>query len=573
MPSKHDRPLGIITMLAMLFAFLSVPRRVEAGITAVSPPSPFTSVDVTTLTNWQICNRQTFTSTGPNFTSTILNVCGGDRLILSCAQTGDDTLIVGAAADKTTITGQLVEDNALWFLDTVGVGAGGFVNASDSAPVSCGTVGLVGSPNSALCYNFQGDEIVGGGYCGAAGVVNSPAFERVILAAPCEGLNIGDPCTPPEGLCVNSPTCQADGSCVGTPVAPPALNQCQKEAICDPLTGTFTIVNQNVGFQCSDGSGCTQNDVCDGNANCISGQPVACPQPPFCSNVGFCISLNDTAFDCAYAPLPAGFGCSDGLSCTVGDQCDGNFNCVPGSPKVCLPQGLCQTNGTCIEPTGACAPNFLPDTTPCTAVDKCAETAECQTGACVPLTFKTCTNAVCQFNATCDTGTGNCVGTPAPQGTPCVNDPCRTGQTCNSVAACTGGVAAITCNNPPECFQNGSPVNVNGTCQCSYPQSLSGSDCDDGDPCTFDDFCITGSCIPGTSVNCDGNLGDPCTTGVGGVCIPFAGCTNWVSDGVACTPTDPDFINGTCSSGFCASNSDEGNSASLLFNCFDLLAI
>lgn len=539
----------------------------HAGITAITPASPFTATTIGSLINWQVCHRAPFTSTGPDLNAELFPLCAGTRLIWGCAQAASNVLIVGAGATKTVISTESFSDNAQWFLDTVGIGSGGFVNVSDTPPSSCGLMGLIGSPTVGLCYNFNGTRIAGGGFCGSAGPANTAAFERVVLAAPCHGLSVGSPCTPPEGLCVSSPTCQVGGACVGTAIPLPPLDQCQASVTCDPLTGNFIFTNKSFGSVCQDGQGCTVNDQCDGMNNCLAGSAYVCPAPPMCASLGVCVALNATTPDCQYAPLPVNAGCSDFLACTLGDKCDGNYVCNSGAVKECPPSNSCQNNGTCTEPLATCVPNFKPDLTICNSTNKCATTSWCVSGACQPQVFKDCSQpgsgGTCQVNATCNTVSGNCNGVPAPAGFPCVEDPCQTGQVCNSGGLCVGGSPALPCNSPPTlCSQSpGFRQAVNASfCQCVYPDKLPGDFCAHPDPCVAGGSCLALSCIPNGPVDCNAEVGtgDPCTNGPGS-CIPMVGCPNWEPNGISCTDPTECKIGTTCQSGKCSGGTSDFN--------------
>src|SRR5207249_5833848 len=102
---------------------------------------------------------------------------------------------------------------------------------------------------------------------------------------------------------------------------------------------------------------------------------------------------------------------------------------------------------------------------------------------------------------------GQCVGTAIT----CTSDKCNT-RTCNGTGSCT-----VT--------------------------PLTGTSCDDGDACSFDDTCTSGGQCVGTAITC---TSDTCNTRT---CNGTASCTvtpntgTSCDDGNACTATD------TCPSG------------------------
>jgi hypothetical protein len=91
----------------------------------------------------------------------------------------------------------------------------------------------------------------------------------------------------------------------------------------------------------------------------------------------------------------------------------------------------------------------------------------------------------------CNPATGTCMPTPTPDGTTCddgllctENDVCLSG-------TCTG--TPITCASTDPCLNNpGSCDPADGF--CLFPD---GAICDDANPCTGPDTCLTGVCQPG----------------------------------------------------------------------------
>ncbi|APR86315.1 BNR repeat domain protein [Minicystis rosea] len=88
------------------------------------------------------------------------------------------------------------------------------------------------------------------------------------------------------------------------------------------------------------------------------------------------------------------------------------------------------------------------------------------------------------------------------------------------------------------------PACVNGACTVAPAFDFSG--CDDGNPCTENDYCAQGTCT-GTPIVCEAS--DACHAGT---CDPLLGCTDKpANDGASCDDGDPCTGNGACASGFC----------------------
>lgn len=150
--------------------------------------------------------------------------------------------------------------------------------------------------------------------------------------------------------------------------------------------------------------------------------------------------------DCSSNGVP----CNDHNPCTLNDVCGGGTNlCVGGSNA-----GLhCTTDAQCVTQTGG----------------------YCQLPTCQPGAPKTC----------------------ADDGNLCTDDTCNffTGQ----------------CYTPKQCFDDGNVCTDDvcdpGTGLCGIPNN---AECSDGNPCTLNDTCSAGSCVPGPVMTCADD-GNPCT--------------------------------------------------------------
>ena len=409
--------------------------------------------------------------------------------------------------------------------------------------------------------------------------------------------------------CDDKNACTGPDLCNGAACSGPAVlcddkNPCTAD-VCVAEVGCLAQPMQ--GQLCSDGNACTAADVCidgkctgklkncdDGNActldaclaksgQCVHdafGDGTACPddlvsctsdecksgvclhsqvKSDFCLIAGTCLSGGaihpiDTCLGClpktsqtAWSPR-TGLSCSDGNICSTSDTCQKGGACTgdklncsddsactlddcnPQSPKApcfsvptpgdCNDGSLCTTSDACVQ--GKCTGTAVPcdDGNPCT-VDGCA-----------PLTG-------CSHNS-------------ASTGTPCVADdlPC-TDNTCKD-SICTAKIAGGWCVITGLCRAVGqSPVGQPCLmCQPAISNSewtqVTGTSCDDGNPCTSGDLCLAGKCLsPGGSACDDGN---PCTLDA---CNATVGCSHVVqvgtacNDGSACTSAD------VCSDGKC----------------------
>jgi hypothetical protein len=228
--------------------------------------------------------------------------------------------------------------------------------------------------------------------------------------------------------CRNGGTCTA-GACMG---AMSEQGLCADGVDNDMNDGTDCVDPDCNGELCSDGRGCTTGERCS-NSGCDGGQPVTCAAGTnvCASSMGVC---QEPDGGCLYAPLPGDAGCSDGLSCTVNDRCDGDGGCT-GEARECTtpPPGDCwEAQGLCDEARdGGCSYTVAVGRLSCSDLDPCSVNDACLVdGGCegVPLdcsnalplnecevSANMCVGGVCQFIAragACDGGTcssGVCV--------------------------------------------------------------------------------------------------------------------------------------------------------------------
>lgn len=207
----------------------------------------------------------------------------------------------------------------------------------------------------------------------------------------------------------------------------------------------------------------------------------------------------------------------------------------------------CQTDDQCLD--GA-------DAGQCTELGYCAfEDEACdsgwaygdlagggQAGQCVPVGGDTGgmtdgeTTASAEGSSAADgsmTGSGDDTGpvgecSPGP-GTPCTpDDPCASEGVCDESGSCVPDEDSV-CTDPPNdsCYV---PVGECGAQGCTYVAQSREFPCDDGNSCTFDDFCDgQGACVPGPECPVSN---DPCL--VGSRCTPEGCSLEFMPDGTAC---------------------------------------
>lgn len=166
------------------------------------------------------------------------------------------------------------------------------------------------------------------------------------------------------------------------------------------------------------------------------------PPPPSCSDGQQ--NGDETDLDCGGSCL----GCPEGQAC--------------GGPADCL-SALCGA--------GVCQPQECASDDDCGALD-----GPCRRGVCEPESH-------------------TCVTAPDQDG-----QPCDDGDLCTVGDACTAGACGK--GTPPDCSEFDSACTV-GQCDpesgsCGAVDLRDGTDCDDGDGCTFNEACTQGACVAPT---------------------------------------------------------------------------
>ncbi len=402
-------------------------------------------------------------------------------------------------------------------------------------------------------------------------------MHTVIAGASCDD---GNPCTTGE-------SCDATGNCTSSQPPCDDGNACTTDAcISFPFGGKPICTHGNI--VCNDGIACTL-DTCDPATGCIyTPDDTACDDGNPCTTDTCALK----AGGCIHTAAADGTPCDDGVACTAGDICKGGTcqglaDCDDANP--------CTTDTCAHKFGGVCIHGPVADGTPCDDGDVCTLETACLGGACAQvLSTRKCDDANPCTADLCDPHKG-CLYPPVPDGSSCDD-----GNTCTRMDACKGGQcngqlvtalcddgdpctidvcvnvpgatydcqhAPVDCDDGLACTKDGcnggscQHVDLCGTegctvlaCsptsgQCEVAGDIpDGQACDDGDICTYDDTCASGSCV-GQPIDCTN--GSPCLTGA---CDPLAGCYNTpilpppttCDDGNACTGGDHCLPTGQC---------------------------
>lgn len=155
---------------------------------------------------------------------------------------------------------------------------------------------------------------------------------------------------------------------------------------------------------------------------------------------------------------------------------------------------------------------------------------------------------------------GDVSGDACGPGDPCL--PCSVDNDCNELDdgnLCNGrwvceSAVCVEQPDPVQCIDPGPATPACGsyeclqmTGECGMVPHPEGTSCDDGEPCSLGDRCLSGACVGGPMVACDD--GSPCTldTCAGGVCAYLPADGHSCDDGNLCTSGE------LCSGGICGS--------------------
>ena len=254
-----------------------------------------------------------------------------------------------------------------------------------------------------------------------------------------------------------------------------SLPQCWK-LWCNPGTGVCEALAEKEDTKCDDGDKCTWDDRCEkvGGITQCKGLKIDCDDGNPCTidscdpATGECKHESDPELD------PDGDKeCGGTDNCPVHHNPDQKDTDGDGIGDACecayataCPQAETQCRSACNPETGQCPAK--PNQTPCDDGVKCTTPDKCWGGECVPGNIDMYATGCCEKNEDCN------------DGNPCTNDWCE---------------------------------KSNGQCVNEVLGILSPVPCDDENPCTVDDYCTEGVCMPGTVITCpDDN--NPCTLDV-----------------------------------------------------------
>lgn len=334
-----------------------------------------------------------------------------------------------------------------------------------------------------------------------------------------------------------------DASCEGGVSGSPCndFNPCTKDDFCEEFVCVGVPVDQQ--DPCDDSDACTVDD------RCVEG---------VCSGLFVCTVDPGQETDPACEGEPQGEPCEDGDICTVDDVCDGAGSCA-GTPMFCPDDAGGCVVGSCDPETGSCVSEVALDATTCDDGDPCTTDATCASGACGGHTFSPAGTACDDLDPSTlgdQCLLGVCEGDPIPCDDACCDaedgSVCSDGDLCSQDVCMAGFCVGTAC--PVDCSAfDGAQGCLVGSCDpasgaCSAQAMPSGASCDDGDPCTTNDACQSGSCL-GTTKDCT-DLDEACMVGAceaeTGSCLALAS-----SNGTPCNDKDSCSGHDACTSGLC----------------------
>ena len=368
------------------------------------------------------------------------------------------------------------------------------------------------------------------------------------ICAASDACHTAGTCDPATGTCSNPAKTDGTPCNDGNPAT--GNDQCQggiclgQGCVCGTTgpccDGCFAI---NPGGPCSDGNACTLTDTCQAG-QCAGSNPVVCAPSDTCHETGSC---NTATGACTHPVSANDKPCNDGNACTQQDLCT-NGSCQGFDPVACGAPFACHDPGQCDPATGTCSTPSSANGTACDDLDACTASDQCLSGACLGTPASTCTALDdCHDVGACDPSSGACSNPPKAVGSACDDgDACTLTDHCDGTGTCAGS-DPVACPASDACHEAGSCDPSTG--QCSNPVSADDKACDDGNPCTRQDFCTSGACQGFDPVVC----GAPFACQEPGVCDPATGTckTTPVADGTACNDGDACTTSDQCLSGAC----------------------
>lgn len=372
----------------------------------------------------------------------------------------------------------------------------------------------------------------------------------------------GDPCE----HSIISGNCLIDGQCYANGDLQPT-NPC---LTCNTAVTASSWTPTSSPLSCDDNDLCTTNDVCfDG---VCAGTPVDCS--------GYDTQCSESVCQrgqCVSVPMNIGENCTDGLFCTVNDVCTSSGECT-GEDLNCAQYSTQCSVTYCSEEDEGCTTFNIDNYTRCYLdADVCNGQEYCMSGVCISGDPLSCVSTNVCLLASCDPVLG-CVMTPRTNhacndsnactlGDSCGddgncysgatlqncddNDPC-TYDECDAIHGCTHTTLAscTTCSADEDCD---STACQQATCiggQCIYNAFLVGTSCGTEDACSRNDYCTNaGTCATLVPELCD-DL-NVCTADS---CIMGFGCIFDPLNGTVCDDGDPCTVDDQCYNGECTSS-------------------
>jgi hypothetical protein len=402
---------------------------------------------------------------------------------------------------------------------------------------------------SGTCLLLDGETCSSGGQC-----LSDQCVDSVCCDSACGGVCEG---------CTNALTGQTTGQCAPVTPGTDPQTECNTNERCNGVADCDYVDGET----CTDGTDCLSgycvNGYCcnsDCTTNCYSCQVSG--SEGTCTVVG---SGDDPDPDCANNERCDGSGSclkNDGQTCSAGSEClsghcANGYCCNSDCTTNCYSCAISGSEGTCTlvgqgdDPDPDCAGNERCDGSGnCLLVDgqTCNGNSECLSDICVN---GYCCNSTCALNCySCQLSGSEGTCTIVPSG----NDPdpdCSSGQLCDGSGGCKRADGQ-GCNNDGQCLSDScvdgvccnSDCNAEcyscqvagsvGTCTVvgqgddPDPDCLSNERCDgsgscllvDGQSCTNDGQCVSGSCADGYCCNssCTAECYSCGLTGTEGTC-------------------------------------------------------
>lgn len=232
----------------------------------------------------------------------------------------------------------------------------------------------------------------------------------------------------------------------------------------------------------TDGSSSGIGDYClDG---CSTNGPDTCNDGDPCTT-----DTCDLVDGCVTSPAPGTTPCSDGDSCTAGDQCNLLGDCIPGPIDPLCPVESCQE---CVDGIG-CVDNPCSDDDLCT-IDSCDPTLGCQVDG-----PTNCSDGDDCSEESCDPALG-CEYLPRAVGFVCrdLDQLCEGWGECDAFGDCVN-LGGRTCALENGC---GNSTCDNATGQCSYITVAGDGQCDPSEMCEDP---VSADCFPVVAPFLDGD--------------------------------------------------------------------